>query len=485
VTVYQEQVMLLSMKLAGFNRGDADNLRKAIGKKDEVKMAQSRQRFIEGCRQNGHSTEISEKIWHDWESFARYAFNKSHSTGYSWVSYQTAYLKAHFPAEFMAAVLSRNLADIKKITTFMDECKSMGLKVLGPDVNESNIHFSVNRKGDIRFGLGAIKGVGENAAQNIIEEREKNGPYQDIFDFATRINLLTVNKKSLESLAMAGALDNLDKIERHRYFAVYEGTNSTFIETLIRYGNKVQSEKSTRQISLFGDQSDFAIQHPNIPDGLPWTNIQKLNKEKEFIGIYLSAHPLDQFKVEFRAFTTHKLSDLSNPEPLKGKKISIGGIVNNVKQAVTSKGTPYGTMDLEDFTGSFSFSLFGKNYLEYSKYFVTGYSLLVRGSFQPRQFGDSNQLEFRVERIEMLSDLKDKINNVMIILDIDRINTEFITDIQSLAEKNRGKVRMTFQIRDLTEHIKVEMFSRKFTISLNDEIIDYLENSEEIEYHLS
>src|SRR6056297_139953 len=377
ITVYQEQVMLLSQKLAGFSKGQADSLRKAMGKKKKDLMEQLKEKFTAGCKQNGFDIKIVNKIWNDWESFAQYAFNKSHSTCYAYVSYQTAYLKAHHPGEYMAAVLSRNFTDIKKITIFMDECRRMGIRVLGPDVNESKLKFNVNDEGNIRFGLSAIKGVGESAAEKIITERENRGHYRDIYDFIERVDLHSVNKKSIESLAMAGAFDNLGNINRSQYFAE-NGKEITFIETLVRYGSKYQNDKNTQQQSLFGDSSAVEISKPQIPEASEWDKLVKLNKEKDLVGIYISAHPLDDFKIEMEHFVRTELKDLNSDfNSFKNKELIVGGIVTSVKHAVSKNNKHYGRFTLQDYTDSYEFFLFGKDYQEFRKFLYQDYALLV------------------------------------------------------------------------------------------------------------
>lgn len=482
ITVYQEQVMLLSRKLANFTRGEADSLRKAMGKKIESMMVELKVKFVAGCKENNHPVDKVEKIWNDWAAFAKYAFNKSHSTCYSNVSYQTAYLKAHYPAEFMAAVLSRNLADIKKITIFMDECKRMGLKVMGPDVNESRIKFNVNAEGNIRFGLGAIKGVGAAAAQNIINERNENGPFTDIFDFVERINLQSVNKKNLENLAIAGAFDNLQDIARHQYFAKNEGSESTFIETLVKYGNKLQAEKNAQQTSLFGEAGGFEVAKPTIPFGEEWSTLARLNQEKELIGIYLSAHPLDEFKLEMDNYVSHPLSLLHHPEKLKGKRLLLGGIVTNVRHATTKRGNPFGSIDVEDYSDSFRITLFSKDYLEFKKYFSMGYSLYIRASFQNRPYGNTDELELKVESIEMLSGLREKIKVFTVKLPLEEINENFITSVSRLAEKNKGNTQLKFIIYDRQEKVAFDMFSRKYRIEVSDEVMEYFDKTLHLDY---
>ena len=485
VTVYQEQVMLLSRKLAGFSRGDADKLRKAMGKKIDEVMAQMKTKFVEGCKKNNFDEEKVEKIWNDWAAFAKYAFNKSHSTCYSYVSYQTAYLKAHYPAEFMAAVLSRNLTDIKKITIFMDECKRMGITVLGPDVNESRIRFNVNKQGNIRFGLGAIKGVGEAAAQNIIDEREKNGSFSDIYDFVQRINLQAVNKKSLENLALAGALDNLGGIKRHQYLGTENNEESNFIETLIRFGNKMQAEKNTLQINLFGDTNDATIVRPNPPDVPEWSDMQRLSYEKELTGIYLSAHPLDNFRLEMNNFCNCTLTDLKNPDKLKGKKVMVGGIVSATRTALTKTGNPFGSIDLEDYTESHRFMFFGKDYVEYNKYFQNGLFLFIKGQFRNRSYGNTDELEFKIEQIELLPELRKRIKSIQFKIALEDIQKDLIDRIYIMSQNNKGKATLQFQIYDKAERIRLNLFSRKIMIDVNNKVLNELEQWEDVEYSVS
>ncbi|MCK4466258.1 MAG: DNA polymerase III subunit alpha, partial [Bacteroidales bacterium] len=357
ITVYQEQVMQLSQAMAGFSRGQADSLRKAMGKKQKKVMDDLMGKFIEGCKKNGYHENKIIKIWQDWQAFAQYAFNKSHSTCYAYVSYQTAYLKSHYPAEFMAAVLSRNISDIKKITILMAETRRMGIFVLGPDVNESFLKFMVNQDGNIRFGLGAIKGMGGNAAQTIINERKNNGNYKDCFDFVERINLYSVNKKNIEALATAGAFDCFPDVKRGQYFAL-DKKGSSFVENLVRYGNKVQNEKRTSQKSLFGESAGFEFIKPEIPKTEDWPKLKRLNKEKETIGIFLSAHPLDDYKFEIEHFCTATLSQFNDLESLKGKELTIAGIVTGVKTGTTKTGRPYGFLTLQDYSDSYRFALF-------------------------------------------------------------------------------------------------------------------------------
>ena len=484
ITVYQEQVMLLSQKLAGFTGGQADSLRKAMGKKIVKLMDELKVKFLEGCAKNGHKEETVLKIWADWEAFAKYAFNKSHSTCYSLVSYQTGWLKAHYPAEFMAAVLSRNLTDIKKITIFMDECKRMKLNVAGPDVNESHLKFSVGKKKNIRFGLAAIKGVGEAAALSIIKEREENGPYTDIFDFVSRVNLHSVNKKNIEALAQSGGFDCFTEIDRYQFFLENEKDQS-FCETLVRFGNLVQAEKNSQQQTLFGASEDFQVSNPAIPTGPEWGKLERLNKEKDLIGIYLSAHPLDDFKVEIDHFCNATLTELNNITTLKGRKIIVAGIVIGVREATTKTGRPFGSVTIQDYTDSYTIMLFGKDYLEMKKFLTLGYSLFVKGNVQNRAFGNTDELEFKIESMEMLADLKDKIKSLTLQIPLYDINDTLINDLVELAENNKGKATMKFMVYDQAENIVCNLFSRKFLINVNDKVMHYLTNEFDHEFKLA
>ncbi|MFO8021879.1 MAG: DNA polymerase III subunit alpha, partial [Perlabentimonas sp.] len=473
ITVYQEQVMLLSQKLAGFTKGQADSLRKAMGKKLKDVMAKLKAQFVDGCLERGYDKKKVEKIWNDWEAFAQYAFNKSHSTCYAYVSYQTAFLKAHYPSEFMAAVLSRNLSDIKKITLFMDECRRMGIQVLGPDVNESNYKFTVMPNGDIRFGLGAIKGVGEGAVNNIIETR-KAGNYKDIYDFVERVNLQTVNKKNMEALALAGGFDNLEKIDRAQFFGQDE-KGVTFIEQLTRYGAKAQQEKNNVQQTLFGGmESGFELQKPNAPTVEGWTKLENLNKEKELIGIYLSAHPLDDYKLEIDSFCNTTLTELQDPESLNGRDLSFAGIVSSAKVLPTKKGTLYGRLTIEDFTDSYEIVLFGKDFENFRKFFYTGYSLLVKGKFEPNRFRQG-ELEFSIKSIHMLSDVREEfVKKLTISLMVDEVNEKLVEEIRYLSDENKGKVQLNLKVFDPKSNISLNMFSRTYRVDVSNQLIEHL-----------
>ena len=484
ITVYQEQVMLLSQKLAGFTKGQADSLRKAMGKKKKKLMEQLKEKFFAGCKENGYDEKIVQKIWNDWEAFAQYAFNKSHSTCYAFVSYQTAYLKAHYPSEYMAAVLSRWSTNIDKVTTFMDECRRMGISVLGPDVNESKLGFNVNQEGNIRFGLSAIKGVGESAARKIIEERETNGHYQNIFDFVERVNLHAVNKKSIESLAIAGAFDNLGNYNRAQFFSE-NGKEILFIESLIKYGTRFQNDKQNQQQSLFGEAGGVEVARPKMPEADEWPKLDKLNREKELVGIYLSAHPLDDFRVEMKHFTTLALKDLNNDfDRYKDKDVTVGGIATKVQHAVSKNNKPYGRLTLQDYTDSYEFIMFGKDYQEFRKFFYKDYPLLVKGRIQPR-FRDASQYEFKVKQIHLLSDVKeDMVNTITVKMPLSEINQELI-DQMDQHTREKGGVLMRFQIIDPEANISLEMFSRSRRIQVTNELIDFLEEHSALQYTLT
>ncbi len=485
ITVYQEQVMLLSQKLAGFTKGMADSLRKAMGKKIKSMMDDLKEKFVEGCQKNGYKESIINKIWSDWESFAQYAFNKSHSTCYALVSYQTAYLKAHYPAEFMAAVLSRNLNDIKKITFFMEECKRMGLHVLVPDINESHSRFTVNKNGNIRFGLAAIKGLGESAVQHIIEAREKGGTFKDIYDFVERVNLNTVNKRSIEALVMAGGFDSFKEIDRHQYFLT-DRDNQVFVDQLIRYGNLVKTQQTN---TLFDEDTSYlnAQKKPAILQGELWAPLERLNKERDLIGIFLSSHPLDDYKLEIENFTNCTLSELNDIEGLKGRELSIAGLVTEVKHLTTKTGRPYGYFVIEDYTDTYKFMLFGRDYEDNRKYMYEGYSLLIKGAMQQNQWRkDGEYWEFKVKSMIILNNAREEIvNSLAIRIALKDLNEQIIKEIREQVNRHKGKANVKFYIYDEDEDSTLEMYSRNTSVSVTNELIDFLNNRTELEYKVS
>jgi len=484
ITVYQEQVMLLSRDLAGFSRGDSDKLRKAMGKKQKNVMDALKVKFIDGCKSNGLSPERALKVWGDWEKFAEYAFNKSHSTCYSYIAYQTAYLKAHYPGEYMAAVLSCNISDIKKISFFMDECRRMGMNVLGPDINESILHFTVNKNGDIRFGLGAIKGVGENAVNVIVEDRTKNGQYKSIYDFVERLNLQTVNKKNIEALALAGAFDCFE-INRACYFTNNDKEVS-FTEQLIRYGNMMQNDKNNTMKTLFGADSGIEICRPELPKAAEWPLLEKLREEREVIGIYLSAHPLDPYKFELDNLCSHKLSDLTDLNLLKGKDVIVAGLVVDCRQGTTKTNKPYASVILEDFTDSYRFNLFGKDYTEFIKYFNKGWSVLIKAKIQPRQYGDTNELEFKIWQVIFLSEARDEmVKSISLKVPAIDVTDILIKDLVDSVETKEGKALLKFIIFDPGENLRVDLISRLTKVKLSNEFLNFIKNNPEVEMILN
>ena len=474
ITVYQEQVMLLSRLLADFTRGESDALRKAMGKKLRDKLDQMKPKFISGGQKNGHDPKILEKIWGDWEKFASYAFNKSHATCYSWVAYQTAYLKANYPSEYMAATMSRNISNITEITKLMDECKAMGINTLGPDVNESLLKFSVNGVGDIRFGMGAIKGVGENAVQAVLNEREKNGPFKTIFDFVQRVNLSACNRKNIENLALAGAFDNLPGIKREDFF-VKNAKDETFVEVLMRYGNKYQMDKATAANSLFGGENMVEIATPEIIPAPAWGDLERLNKERELVGIYLSAHPLDEYAVILKHVCNVQMAELNNLTPLQNKDLIIGGIVTGVREGQTKKGNPFGIAKVEDYSGSSEFAFFGSDWVEKKSFFNVGMFLYMKGKCQPKQWRQ-DEYEVKINSIELLPEVKDKIiEKLTITLPLSAIDEELIEELDALVKEHPGNAELCFNIQDEEGQMYVNMFSKSNKITVHKELMAYLE----------
>ncbi len=447
ITVYQEQVMLLSQKLANFTKGEADVLRKAMGKKQKDVLDKMKGKFVEGAMSNGHPADKLEKIWTDWEAFASYAFNKSHSTCYAWIAYQTAYLKAHYPAEYMAAVLSNNMSDIKQVSFFMQECKKQHINVLGPDVNESKALFSVNDKGEIRFGLAAVKGVGESAVESIIEE-QKNGRFSSVFDFLTRVDAKASNKKTLENLALAGALDAFG-ITRSAYFSP-DGKNETYIETLVKYAYAVRDSKNTNQVSLFGDEEASVIIDPQPARVETWDTMTQLSKEKDVVGMFISGHPLDDFAFDIKSFCSDGgLKQLQEMEKINGKDLKLAGTVIDFSHKVSkASGKPFGTFKLEDYEESFEFILFGEEYLKYKHFFQPGEKLFITGRVQPRRFGqDPNGVEFRINAIELLSDIRDKrARFIDITINIDLLSDKLIQQLLDTIPNGEGKSTLRINI---------------------------------------
>jgi DNA polymerase-3 subunit alpha len=482
ITVYQEQVMLLSRDLAGFTRGQSDELRKAMGKKLVDKMAALEIKFLDGCKKNGFGPEDKvKKIWADWAEFAKYAFNKSHATCYSWIAYQTAFLKAHYPAEFLAANLTRNKDDISEVSKFMDECRNMGINVFGPDVNESELTFTVNPKGDIRFGLGGIKGVGEGAVEAIVQERKKNGRFKNIFDFIERVSLTSCNKKAIESLVFAGAFDCFPEMKREQFF-IENSKGEIVIESIIRYGNKFQSDNAMNQNSLFGGLDTIEIQKPEIPFASDWSPLEKLGKEREYIGMFLSAHPLDDYEFELNFICNTKTTDLKDLAPLMGKSLKIGGMVTAIRHGTSKAGNPYGILTLEDYDGAFEFALFGSNYIDFSKFMIKDLYLMIYATVQEkgadRKYqvaGGDKSPELKIQKIEILNDIRDKlVDKLTMSMPLDHIDEVFATDLSDMILRKKGNINIYFNVYDHISQSKVKLFSRQFRVQIDKEFFKML-----------
>jgi|TARA_B110000091_G_scaffold214113_1_gene265868 DNA polymerase-3 subunit alpha len=472
VTVYQEQVMLLSQKLANFTKGEADMLRKAMGKKIFALLEELKPKFMEGGKTNGHPEEILEKIWKDWEAFAAYAFNKSHSTCYAYIAYQTAYLKAHYPAEYMAAVLSNNMRDIKQVTFFMEECKRANIEVLGPDVNESYYKFAVNKDGAIRFGMGAIKGVGEGAVASIINERKENGHFKSIFDVSKRVDLRAANKRTFEGLVFAGGFDSFSDTHRAQYFALDE-KGHTFLEKAMKYGSKYQENKNSSQVSLFGEASEVQFDEPMIPYSEKWGMMEKLSREKEVVGIYISGHPLDDFKNEIENFCNAVLIDFEDPKALLNKDVSVGGIVTSVEHRVSKNGKGWASFFIEDYTTTNEFRIFGEDYLKFKHFLVPNSFLHLKISGRKNYYNDDVRLQFN--EIQMLQDILDKMSKkVTIELDLNEINATKLDLITRILDTHKGDKSIHFTVTENDEKIKINLPSRTKKVAINNELLSTL-----------
>ncbi|HEY9001079.1 MAG TPA: DNA polymerase III subunit alpha [Mucilaginibacter sp.] len=491
ITVYQEQVMLLSQKLAGFSKGDADVLRKAMGKKQIEVLNKMEAQFMDGAMAKGHPKDKLTKIWTDWKAFAQYAFNKSHSTCYAFVAYQTAFLKAHYPAEYMAAVLN-NQNSIEKISFFMEECRRMGVPVLGPDINESDMAFSVNKKGEVRFGLTGVKGVGEKAIESIIEEREKNGPYQSVYDFARRSNSRSVNKKSYENLVYSGAFDEF-KLNRAQFFAKTENGILTGVERLSKYGVDYQNTQSSSQSSLFGGSVASYIPEPPMPECEEWPLIEKLKYEKDVIGIYLTGHPLDNYKLELQRYCNATVSDLNNmqkarsgeggdeikaafAELRKKGELSIGGLVSSVQHKMTKTGKPFGTFKLEGYNDSYEFALFGEDYVKFRNLLVDGYFLHIKGNIEEK-FRQKDNWDLRIATMSLLSEMRDKLTkSVTVCIDLNALSDNLMSNLEQIVEENNQKYpvkncTLRFMVRDMEESLLIELPSKTFKVNPSDDLM--------------
>ena len=486
ITVYQEQVMLLSRLLADFTRGESDALRKAMGKKKKDIVDAMKPKFIEGGKKNGHDPKVLEKIWADWEAFASYAFNKSHAACYSWVAYQTAYMKANYPAEFMAAIMSRRRDQITEITKLMDECKSMDIATLGPDVNESYQKFGVNQKGEIRFGLAAIKGLGDSAAQAIIDEREKNGPYKDIYDFAQRVPFSSVNRKAYESLALSGGFDSFG-IRREAFFAE-NSKGEAFLDTLVRYGQTYQVEKQQAVNSLFGGFDDVEIATPPVPKtDVRWSDIERLNKERDLVGIYLSAHPLDEFRIILDNLCNARCEELADRGAalIDREDITLGGIVTSVQTRTGKDNKPWGLVTLEDYNGSGELALFGDDWFELNGKFFVGAAVYITGKMRSRFF-NSNQKELKVVNVELLQSVKEKaIDHITITVVTDQIDNKVVEELDEIIAEHPGNTQLYFQLRDSLGKNHVLLHSKSKKVDVKHQLIDFIDANPALDYKIN
>ena len=485
ITVYQEQVMLLSRQLASFTRGESDALRKAMGKKKKKAIVDAmKPKFIKQGQENGHDPKVLEKIWGDWEKFASYAFNKSHATCYSWVAYQTAYLKAHYPAEYMAALMTRRFAQITEITKLMEECQSMGIKTLGPDVNESYRVFGVNEHGEIRFGLSAIKGMGAPAADAIVAERLKNGLYKSIFDFAERVDYSSVNRKAFETLALSGGFDSFG-IRREQFFGK-NNKGETFLDTLVRYGQLFQQEQHEAATSLFGDTEAIEIATPPIPDAESWSTIERLNRERELVGIYLSAHPLDEYSIILNSLCNTHCSELGDKQELAKKEdVVLGGIITGVKSKFTKTGKPCGFVTLEDFEGSGELALFGEDWGKWRGIMVEGSTIYITAKCVSR-YGNANYLDFQIGNVEYLQTVKEnRIDRFTINVESDAIDETMVSDLQTILENDEGKAQLFFQIHDVDSNTYLLMRAREHTVGVGHALIQYIEQHPKMSYQIN
>ena len=482
ITVYQEQVMLLSRQLANFTRGESDALRKAMGKKKKDIVDAMKPKFIAGGQANGHDPKVLSKIWADWEKFASYAFNKSHATCYSWVSYQTAYLKAHYPAEFMAGNMSRCLNDIGKITKLMSECKNMGIKCLGPDVNESWQKFSANKKGEVRFGLAAIKGMGDAAAQAIINEREKNGPYKTIFEFAQRVNLSAVNRKAFESLALSGGFDNFG-IKREQYFGV-NSKGDVFLDTLIRYGQLYQAEQAEARNSLFGDLDSVIVSTPPVPQAEGWSAIERLNKERDLVGIYISGHPLDDYRIVLANLCNTHCKELGDKQELfkKGGRVTVGGVVTGVRSGFSKNGNAYGIVTIEDYEGPGELAIFGDDWGKVNSKFLIGSSVFVEILLSQRYQG-SSYIDFVVDKVSYLNDVKEKnLRSITINIDPTALSEVTVENLTTLINENPGNTELLFRVKQPDGRGYMGLHAKTKGVNIVNDLVMLLEEEEALSY---
>ncbi len=480
ITVYQEQVMLLSQKLANFSKGDADVLRKAMGKKQKDVLDKMKDKFIGGCKKNGHDERIADKIWKDWEAFAQYAFNKSHSTCYSLVAYHTAYLKANYPAEYMSAVLTHSQNNLENVTFFIEECRKMGIEVLGPHVNESGVFFEVNKQGAIRFGLGAIKGAGDAAVESIIVERDAHGTYKDIFDFAKRLSQWSVNKKTFESLALSGAFDCFTEFHRRQYVFAKDG-DINLTEKATRYAAKLQQETLSSQVSMFGGSSGTEVPRPKVDAVEPFSEIEKLHFEKEVVGVYISGHPLDNFKFEMDTFCSTAINTLNNIEGAEGKEMKVGGIVSAVEHKMTKTGRPFGKLAMEDYSGKYEFVLWSDDYLKFKSFLMPGLFLFVEGNVIRKSWGEQN-LEFKIRNIELLNEIGVKrAKGLQVKVSSSALNPALVKQLEAICLEYSGGTPFYLKIRDEKENISLELLSRKFRVKPVNDMVKKMKKIQEVE----
>ena len=486
ITVYQEQVMLLSREIADFTRGESDALRKAMGKKLIEKLNHMYPKFIKGGTANGHDPKKLEKIWEDWRAFASYAFNKSHATCYSWVAYQTAYLKANYPSQYMAGVMSRSLADISTVSKLMDECKSMGIRTLGPDINESLLKFSVNHTGDIRFGMGAIKGVGEGAVLEILRERNANGPFKSPYDLVERINLSACNKKNLENLALAGAFDSFGTFTREQFVVPTGDKKETFLDTLVRYGLRYQMDKATSQASLFGPEDMVEIAKPQPPsDCERWSDLERLNRERDLIGIYISGHPLDEYRIILENVCSTQTTQLAELEPMANQEITFGGIVSSIKEGQTRTGKPYGIVKLEDYSGAGELPLFGEDWARMRGYFQVGNSLFINAKVEQRRYKEG-VYDLKIGKVNFLQDIKDdKIKTITISINLETLNERTAAELCTIMKNNNGPTQVFFSVLDAEKQMHVMLQSPECHVNVSTELLHYLKTNEALSFKIN